>query len=81
MVARSLLNAETRLSHPPTAKKGEIVRYDGKYLINRRIVVDKFLNALVNIPEIAAGLLFGNRKSLRSSRNSTKSYTLPHWQR
>jgi hypothetical protein len=57
---------------PPAAKKGKIVRYDDKYLTKRRIVLEKFVNALVNIPEIAADILLENFLLIREQKEFEK---------
>lgn len=43
---------------PPIAKKGQYRRYDDKYLNKRRMILEMFLNKLVQIPEIKADQIF-----------------------
>lgn len=43
---------------PPIAKKGNFARYDEKHLNKRRLILDKFLNKMVTIPEMKADNIF-----------------------
>jgi hypothetical protein len=43
---------------PPVKKKGNYKRYDDKYLIKKMLILEKFLNTLVAIPELFSEPLF-----------------------
>ena len=45
---------------PPIAKKGQYRRSDDKHLRKRQIILEMFLNKLVQIPEIKADQIFEN---------------------
>lgn len=43
---------------PPLKKKGNFKRYEDKYLFKKMLILEKFLNALVVIPELYSDILF-----------------------
>lgn len=45
---------------PPIAKKGKYRRYDDKHLNKRRMILEKFLNKIAQIPELKVDQLFEN---------------------
>ncbi len=45
---------------PPIAKKGQFRRYDDKHLWKRVMILEMFLNKLMEIPELKAEVLVEN---------------------
>ncbi len=45
---------------PPLAKKGQFRRYDDKHLRKRMMILEMFLNKLLEIPELRAEVVLEN---------------------
>jgi hypothetical protein len=43
---------------PPIAKKGQFRRYDDKHLNKRMMILEMFLNKILQVPELRANQIF-----------------------